>query len=101
MENSCDNVYIPSLAILSDNLADNENKLSINELLFPQLPDDYFKYNDCLQFDDRNPIEKAIDAYNNAPVKPYIKRSKLGGDGDPLDNEARKNCWEIGLEFKF
>lgn len=74
---------------------------SIEELLFPLLPDDYFKYNDCLQFDDRNPIEKAIDAYNNAPIKPYIKRRKLGGDGDPLDDEARKTAWEIGINFTF
>lgn len=74
---------------------------SIEELLFPPLPDDYFKYNDCLQFDDRNPIEKAIDAYNNAPIKPYIKRRQLGGDGDPLDDEARKAGWEIGINFTF
>lgn len=75
--------------------------ISIEELLFPPLPDDYFKYNDCLQFDDRNPIEKAIDAYNNAPIKPYIRRRKLGGDGDPLEDEARKTAWEIGLNFSF
>ena len=74
---------------------------SIEQLLFQPLPDDYFKYNDCLQFDDRNPIEKAIDAYNNAPIKPYIKRRKLGGDGDPLDDEARKTAWEIGINFTF
>lgn len=74
---------------------------SIEELLFPPLPDDYFKYNDCLQFDNRNPIEKAIDAYNNAPIKPYIKRRKLGGDSDPLDDEARKSGWEIGINFTF
>lgn len=74
---------------------------SIEELLFPQLPDDYFKYNDCIQFDNRNPIEKAIDAYDNAPIKPYIRRNKLGGDGDPLDDEARKTGWEIGINFSF
>lgn len=75
---------------------------SIEELLFPPLPDDYFKYNDCLQFDNRNPIEKAIAAYNNAPIKPYIRRNKLGGDGgDPLDDSARKSGWEIGINFSF
>ncbi len=75
---------------------------SIEELLFPPLPDDYFKYNDCIQFDNRNPIEKAIDAYDNAPIKPYIRRNKLGGDnGDPLDDSARKSGWEIGLKFTF
>lgn len=74
---------------------------SIEELLFPPLPDDYFKYNDCIQFDNRNPIEKAIDAYNNAPIKPYIKSRKLGGDGDPLEDGARKTAWEIGINFSF
>lgn len=76
---------------------------SIEDILFSPLPDDYFKNNDCLQFDNRNPIEKAIDAYNNAPIKPYIRRTQLGGDGDPFndDDEARKTGWEIGLEFKF
>jgi len=54
-----------------------------------------------LQFDNRNPIEKAIDAYNNAPIKPYIKRRKLGGDGDPFEDEARKTAWEIGINFTF
>lgn len=74
---------------------------SIEELLFPPLPNDYFKYNDGIAFDERSPIEKAIDAYNNASVKPYVQYKKLGGDGDLLDDEARKAGLEIGLKFTF
>lgn len=75
---------------------------SIEELLFPQLPEDYFRDKEAaFSFDDRSPIEKTIDAYNNAPIKLYIKRRKLGGDGNPLEDEARKTAWEIGLNFSF
>ena len=77
-----------------------ENK-SIEELLFPPLPDDYFKNNDGIQFDNRNPIEKAIDTYNNASIKPYIRSKKLGGDGDPVDDTGRKSALEIGINFSF
>ena len=80
--------------------AEKEN-INIEELLFPPLPDDYFKNNNGIQFNDNNPIENAIDAYNNVKIKPYIKHKTLGGDGDPLDDAAKKSAWEIGLHFSF
>ena len=81
---------------------DKQDEVSIEELLFPQLPEDYFRDKEAaFSFDDRNPIEKAIDAYNNASIKPYIRRNTLGGDGDPLEDGAKKPAWEIGISFTF
>lgn len=81
---------------------DKQDEVSIEELLFPQLPEDYFRDKEAaFSFDDRNPIEKTIDKYNCLPVKPIIRKTKIGGDGDPLEDAAKKSAWEIGLKFSF
>ena len=56
-----------------------------------------------LTSDNRNFIEKIIDAYQNAPIKPFIMRKDIGGNdtGFADDGGGKKSALIIGLEFKF
>ena len=70
-------------------------------MLYPPLPDDYFEGKDVdemLKRPSTNPIDNIVDAYNNLPVKPYIKRRDLN-DGD--ESAKSKHAWEIGIKFDF
>lgn len=58
-------------------------------LLYPELPSDYFEKNGDPFQEEKNPIRKAIDMYNDLPMKPYVRKSK------------QTSGYEIGLRFDF
>lgn len=58
-------------------------------LLYPELPSDYFEKNGDPFQEEKSPIRKVIDKYNDLPVKPYVRKSK------------QSNAYEIGIRFDF
>lgn len=58
-------------------------------LLYPELPSDYFEKNGDPFQKEKNPIQQAVDKYNDLPVKPYVRKNK------------QTNAYEIGIRFDF
>ena len=55
-----------------------------------------------LVVDDQNFIEKILDAYQNARIKPIVKREELGGSDMYFDDgSGKKSAFFIGLDFSF
>lgn len=67
-------------------------------LLYPELPENYF--------DDKTDIfvkeKNIIDKYNDAKIKPFIRKIDLNSIGAREDeNLAPNSAWQIGINFSF
>ena len=73
-------------------------------LLFPPIAPDYFKDKpNALTRDGlASKVNDALDAYENLPIAPYLKKRDLSDPfGEHNYEGGNKGAWEIGLRFNF
>ena len=90
-------------AVTPDEILTGKRKEQKNEdsALFPYISTDYFsdeELDEIFKPQPRNAIDETIKAYNESPIKPFIRRRNQN-EGDEYAPEH--NTWEIGIKFEF
>ena len=82
-----------------DESTETESTTSIESLLYPELPKDYFKDKGEVFEKQKNSLQSIIERYENAKIKPYFSAVDLNNDdSNPYENKPKMG-YEIGIKF--
>lgn len=84
-----------------DESTETESTTSIESLLYPELPKDYFKNRVEVFEKPKNGLQSIIERYENAKIKPYFSAVDFNNDdSNPYENKPKMG-YEIGIKFSF
>ena len=90
-----------SVFLKEEYVPETEPTTSAESLLYPELPNDYFKDKEDAISTEKSGIHSVVEKYENAKVKPYVSVSDLNNSSDlPYENKP-KIGYEFGIKFSF